>query len=145
MASNAEIRTINFAQGVEVTLPDDVTPESSNFSLANNTADQDTGITLENDVVNGAVIEYEILRRTDSTTGLIEVGKIYLKVDPDGLTDADKWLMFHNKEQVDPGPGVTFSMDTSTPGEMTLEASTTNVAGANHSCVVSYKLTQFFA
>lgn len=139
---NSEIRTLHFAQGVEVEPADGIVEESGNISLANNTADQDTGLSFDLNDYREVGVHYSIRRRTDSTTGLIERGYLRLTADPDNV--GDSWILSH-PERNDEGttPGVTFSKDV-VGDVVTLEASTTNLAGDNHECIVSYRLEPLF-
>lgn len=143
MPSNSEIRTLHFSQGVDITLPAGVLDEQDEIDLANNQAAITTGLTFDLLTYREIIFDYTIRRRTDSTTGLIERGKMRLTANPDGATDADKWILsWDSKNDEGTVPGVTFTV-TVASGIATLKYATTNVAGANHHCFWSYALTTF--
>lgn len=143
MPSNSQLRNIHFAQGVEITLPVTVLNDSDELDLANNQAALSTGITVDLTTTRELIFDYTIRRRTDLTTGLIERARMRLTANPDGVLQADKWILswdFQNNEGVT--PGVTFTI-TVAAGIATLKYATTNIAGANHHCYWSYSLTTF--
>ena len=135
---NSEIRTLHFAQGVDVDSALSL-EETGDIDLANNTANQDLSLSYDLAEYREIVFTYTIRRRTDSTTGLIERGQIRLTADPDGA-GALKWILStESKNDEGVSPGVTFSK--SVVGNVVdLQASTTNLAGANHHCYVNWTL-----
>jgi hypothetical protein len=149
MPTNAEIRTIQFMQGVAVSLPASVLDDSGNKLILNNAANASTGLKFDIDVYREVIIDYSLRRRTDATTGLIQRGRMRLTANPDALLLADKWILseeFKNDEGTP--PGITFSIlvaptldDAS--AEVDLLYSSTDLIGANHDCVMSYALTSF--
>lgn len=148
MPSNAELRTIQFSQGVEVILPANVLDETGNKIVINNAANQSTGLTFSDGIYREVIIDYSIRRRTDTTTGLIERGRLRLTSNPDAALLANKWVKsydFQNNEGVD--TGVTLSIAVTDNGDGTrtvdLQYTSSNLAGANHNCMMSYALTSF--
>lgn len=151
MASNAEIRTVNFAQGINVTSAN-VVDDVGDKIIINNAANQSTGLTFSDLVYREVVITYSIRRRTDATAlageVLLEGGVIKLSANPDAALLVDRWIKKHTEKE-DEGipPGVTFSLlitdDGSGNAVVDLLYTASNLAGANHDCVMSYSLTSF--
>ena len=152
MPSNAEIRTLQFMQGVEVDLPSNVLDDTGNKIVINNAANQSTGLVFNANTYREVIIDYSIRRRTDDTVAagdvIIEGGQIKLTSNPDAALLINKWLKKH-MEREDEGvfPGVTFDLEITDDGEgnaiVDLLYTSTNLAGANHNCVMSYALTSF--
>ncbi len=138
---NSEIRTLHFAQGVDVDSAIAI-EETGDIDLANNTASQDLDLSYDLAEFREIIFTYSVRRRTDSTTGLIERGQIRLTADPDGA-GALKWILStESKNDEGTTPGVTFSKSV-TGNVVDLLASTSNIAGANHHCYVNWNLKKF--
>lgn len=148
MPTNAELRTIQFSQGVEVNLPANVLDDTGNKVVINNAANQSTGLKFKDNAYREVIVDYSIRRRTDTTTGLIERGRLRLTANPDALLDANRWILSYDNEN-DEGAltGVTLStlvtVDIDGIAEVDLLYTSTNLAGANHNCIMSYALTSF--
>jgi hypothetical protein len=143
MPSNSEIRTLFFAQGVDISLPSGVLNDEGEIDIPNNQNPAvTTGLSFDLATYREVIFDYGIRRRTDSTTGLIEGGRMRLTSNPDGV-GAAKWILkWDNKNDEGVSPGVTFSK--SVVGNVVdLMALTTNLAGANHHCYFTYSLTTF--
>jgi hypothetical protein len=140
MSSNSTIRTIHFAQGVEIT-SSIVLDDAGELDLVNNQSALSTGLTFDLLVTREASFDYLIRRRTDTPYVAIERAVIRLTANPDGATDPEKWILsqeFKNNEGV--VSGVTFTLSV-TAGVATLMYATTNIAGANHHCYFNYLLS----
>jgi hypothetical protein len=147
MSTNAEIRTIQFMQGVDVVLPASVVDDSGNKIILNNASNASTGLTFREDVYREIIIDYSVRRRTDTTTGLVERGRMRLTNNPDAVLLANRWILsWDNQNDEGTSPGVTFAVvvtDDAGVAVADLQYSTTNLAGANHDCKMSYALTSF--
>lgn len=152
MPTNAEIRNIQFMQGVEVDLPSNVLDDTGNKIVINNAANQSTGLTFNALSYREVIITYSMRRRTDTTVAagdvIIEKGQIRLTSNPDAALLANKWI-FDHEEQRNEGisPEVTFDKLVTDDGLgnaiVDLLYSSSNLAGANHNCVMSYALKSF--
>ena len=111
--------------------------QNGKISLANNTAAQTT-LAFDLTKFRHVAIDYQIYRATDSAGEIVEIGQIVLAALPAQALDANKWKLFQPLK-VDDGtsPGVTFLISI-VSGVVTLQATTTNLAGTNHSCMVYY-------
>lgn len=148
MPTNAELRTIQFAQGVEVNLPANVLDDTGNKVVINNAANQSTGLVFKDDAYREVIVDYSIRRRTDTTTGLIERGRLRLTSNPDGALLADKWVLkWDSQDNEGIETGVTLAKVVTDLGggvtQVDLQYTSDNLAGANHACVMSYALTSF--
>lgn len=148
MPTNAELRTVQFSQGVEINLPSGVLDDNGQKIIINNAANTTTGLKFKDNAYREVIIDYSIRRRTDTTTGLIERGRLRLTANPDALLLADRWILSYDNEN-DNGAltGVTLSMLITDEGggvsQVDLLYTSSNLAGANHNCVMSYALTSF--
>lgn len=152
MPTNAEIRTIQFMQGVEITLPASVLDDSGNKIIINNASNASTGLTFSDLSYREVIIDYSIRRRTDDTVTagdvIIEGGQIKLTANPDAPLLANRWIKKHSEKE-DEGvvSGVTFSIAVldNLDGTTTVDLlyTSTSIAGANHDCKMSYALTSF--
>lgn len=143
MPSNADIRTVHFAQGVDITLPAGVLDDSSSKVIVNNAASASTGLTFDRNTYQEVIIDYAIRRRTDSVAERFERGRLRLTARQDAVVDADKWfLAFDHKADEDLSPTVAFSISV-TGDIVTLLYTSSNMAGTNHECSMYYKLTTF--
>lgn len=152
MPTNAQIRTIQFMQGVEVSLPASVLDDAGNKIIINNASNASTGLTFSDKVYREVLIDYSIRRRTDDTAlagdVIIEGGQLKLTANPDAALLADRWLLkIFEKEDEGVASGVTFSINitTNVDGDAIVDLlyTSTNLAGANHDCKMSYALTSF--
>lgn len=147
MPTNAELRTIVFSNGTQVDLPPGVLDSSGKKIVVNNAADQASGISFADNVYREVIFDFSIHRRTDDTTGLIERGRFRFTANPDALLDDDRWIISYDNENDEGTPtGVTFGKQVTVDDDVaTVEwlISSTNLAGTNHDCVVSYALTSF--
>lgn len=142
MPSNAQIRTIKFMQGVSVTGGSSVLNDSDTLNLLNNVINQSTLLSFDLSAYREVIFDYTIRRRTDTTTGLIERGRMRLTANPDGV-GANKWILsWDNQNDEGVSTGITFSKSV-TGNIVTLLYSSTNLAGAAHECDFSYALTSF--
>lgn len=150
MPTNAQIRTIQFMQGVDVSLPASVIDDAGNKLIINNSANASTGLTFRENVYREVVITYAIRRRTDTTalagSVIVERGTIRLTSNPDAALLANRWIIAQEKDNEGVATGVTFSTSVTLDGAdavVDLLYTSTNLAGANHDCVMSYALTSF--
>lgn len=145
MPSNAQIRTIQLAQGVAIDPPANVLDDQGEKIFLNNLSSQPIpGLSFDLNVYREIIFDYGIRRRTDSTTGLIEGGRLRFVSNPDGV-GADKWIIkTDHKSHEGTSPGVTLSKSV-TGDVLDIIGDTTNLAGANHLCVLDWKLTIFLA
>lgn len=144
MPSNSDIRTIHFAQGVDITLPAGVLDDSSDKVVLNNASNASTGLTFDRATYQEVIIDYAIRRRTDSVAERWTRGRMRLIASQDAVLDANKWALEFDFEADRPSgsPEVTFSIVV-TAGVVDLQYSSTNWAGANHQSNFYYKLTTF--
>lgn len=153
MPSNAEIRTLQFMQGVEVDQPSSVLDDTGNKIVINNASNQSTGLVFNALTYREVVITYTMRRRTDATAlagdVIIEKGQIRLTSNPDAALLANKWIKDH-EEQRNEGisPGVTFDLDITDDGDgnavVDLLYSSSNLSpSAGHNCIMSYALKSF--
>lgn len=143
MSSNSSIRTLHFAQGVEVVLANGILDESNTIDLANNLVTVISQLPFDLLIYREIVFNYTIRRRTDAPATRFERGQFRLTANPDGATDPDKWIIawdFKNDEGV--ASGVVFTLNV-TAGVVELQVAVDNMAGANHHCFWSYELTTF--
>lgn len=142
MPSNAQIRTLKFMQGVSVSGGSSILNDSDTIQLLNNVSNQSTLLTYDLNVYREVILDYTLRRRTSTTTGLIERGRMRLTANPDGV-GANKWILsWDNQNDEGAASGITFSL--SVVGDIvTLLYTSTNLAGAAHECDFSYALTSF--
>lgn len=151
MPSNAAIRTIQFQQGVEVDLPANILNDTGEKIIINNSTNASTGLTFRDDTYREVVIIYSIRRRTDATAlagdVIIERGQLRLTANPDAALLANRWILkFDNQDDEGIASGVIFSIsitDDAGVAVVDLQYTSTNLAGANHECFMSYGLTSF--
>jgi hypothetical protein len=141
--ANAEIRSLQFNQGVGIAIPAIDLASQSDFSLSNNVTTQNvTPFTWDLVDSSSIIIDYVIIRRTGSSQRLSS-GRMTLVSNPDGATDADKWILLHPIKQDDPlDVGVTFTI-TVTAGVVQVKYTTDNMAGTSHACTIYYRLINF--
>lgn len=151
MPSNAEIRTINFAQGINVTSAN-VVDDVGEKIIINNAANQSTGLTFSDLLYREIIITYSIRRRTDDTALagdlLLEGGVLKLSANPDAAALADRWILKHTEKEDEGVPvDVAFDIDVTDDGSgnavVDLQYTSSNLAGANYECYMSYSLTSF--
>jgi hypothetical protein len=142
---NSEIRTLQFNQGVGVAVPPNSADVANKITLTNNATTLLTALGFYLDDVRSAVIHYYIYRRTDSGFKSMS-GEIRLEGQNDAVANADKWT-FSEITRVERGgdSGITFSLDETDTEKSTLQAALDNMAGANHSCIMYYKVSTLIA
>lgn len=141
MASNAQLRSLYFATGVEITPPSGLIDDADTVSLANNqTAQALIATTFDLALYKEIIFDYSIRRRTDTPVEYIERGRFRLTAMPD-QAGAAKWVLAWDfKSNEGTGPGITISK--SVAGNIvSLLYDSTNLAGANHACTFAYKIT----
>lgn len=131
MASN-EIKTLQFNQGVSVTLAPKVLNDRGSLPIPNNILNFNlTGLSFDLNEFAKVIVEYEIYRKTDAPFKAIFTGKMTLLADYVSNT----WRLIKESEfgtdDSANDSGVTFNLNI-VSGVAQLRASSTNQAGANH-------------
>lgn len=143
MPSSSEIKTLQFMQGVEVTLPPTVLDDFGKILLNNNQANQNlTGFNFDITKFREVHIMYALYRRTDTAGEIVERGELWLSARPEQGVVANKWVLDQLiKKDEGTDVGVTFDVlvDPVTNWAQ-VRASTTDIAGANHQCAFRYHL-----
>lgn len=145
MPSNAQVRTIHFAQGVDIDLPSGVLDDSNDSVILNNAVNASTGLTFDRSVYQEIIIDYAIRRRTDDPayTERWERGRTRLIASQDAVVDADKWSL-EEDYKLDKGASPQITLSKAVTGDVVdLRYTSTNWPGANHESNFYYKLTTF--
>lgn len=110
--------------------------------LVNNSAN--TLLSIGDYLVNcpGIIVEYYLIRRTDSEVRLMN-GVLRMETSPEEALSADRWKLFEQSRSESVESGVTFSLSEVDTEKSVLVVNLDNMPGANHSCKFYYKLTMF--
>jgi hypothetical protein len=91
----------------------------------------------------GFVVEYYIIRRTDSEVRRMS-GTLRLESVPEEALSADRWQIVElARSEFGSASGITFSLSEVDTEKSVLVVTLDDMTGANHSCKFYYKLTRF--
>ena len=139
--NTSEIRVLQFNQGVGVATPPNSADVASKQSLANNATTAISGLSYDYNRILGLYIDYFIYRRTDAGFKW-STGRLFITALLDqGL--GTPWNLHQPLLTEFNDPGVTFSINNALNPEFELNVTLDNMAGANHSAVMRYKVSTF--
>lgn len=135
----AEIKTLNFAEGINVQNPGDSTPLSPgqvSFTLANNqsVAANVTGLLFDETEKRSGRIEYQIRLTDDTPYEVLELGEFFVYYNEDD----GQWYGEYGQKNFGNSSAV---LSITTVGQ--IQYTTPNLTGGNPSLTLKYRVTTF--